>query len=218
MADPNGYPVTLRLQDRQTVVIGGGSVATRRVKRLLDAGARVLVISPRLSDELRQLAEAGDIEHIQARYQRDMLNAFMPLLVIAASNDEDANRMAAQDAERIRALCNLADGSAESDFSHMALISQPPLTLALSANGSSPALLRHLKARLESTLGGEYAVLAGWLGEIRQPLKRDIACQRERRQVYERVLESDVPRLLRDGETEQARQAFQRIINEATPQ
>lgn len=213
-----GYPIMLNLQDRQVAVVGGGSVATRKVKDLLAAGARVLVISPRLSGELKQLAEAGKIQRIDAPYQRDMLNAYMPLLVIAATDDERANRIAAQDAERIRALCNRVDDSAESDFSSMARISRPPLTIALSANGSSPALLRQLKTQLDASIGGEYAILSQWLGDMRQPLKDAVDGQHERQLVYERVLESDVLSLLREDQIESARQRFQQIIGEVMAQ
>ena len=213
-----GYPVMLNLQDRQVAVIGGGRVATRKARDLLAAGARVLVISPRLSGALKALAEKGEIQHIEAPYQRDMLNDYMPQLVITATDDERANRIAAQDAERIRALCNRADDSAEGDFSNMAQISKPPLTIALSANGSSPALLRQLKTRLDASIGGEYAILSQWLGETRQPLKAAVDGQIERQLLYERVLDSDVLTLLREDRVDCARRRFQQIMNEAIAQ
>ena len=161
----SGYPVLLHLQDKPVAVIGGGRVATRKVDRLLRAGARVLVISPALSTELSALAEQGQIEWIDSVYQRDMFNEFMPVIVIAATDNDRTNQKVAQDAHRIRALCNVANGSSDhSDFSNMAQIDRPPLTIALSTNGHSPALLRLLKSRLSDEIGEEYAVLADWLG------------------------------------------------------
>ena len=212
------YPVMLNLRDRQVAVIGGGKVATRKVGDLLSAGARVLVISPALSPALRQLVASGEIEHIAAPYQRDMLNEYMPLLVIAATDDERANRIAAQDARRIRAWCNLADGSAESDFSNMAQLNKPPLTIALAGNGSSPALLRQLRTQLDESIGGEYALLSQWLGELRAPLHDTVDSQSGRQRLYEEILDSDVLSLLRDNQIECARRRFQRIVSEATPQ
>ena len=144
-----GYPILLHLQDKPVAVIGGGRVASRKVRHLLRANARILLISPDASADLRALAAAEQIDWIEAHYQRDMLNEHMPILVIAATEDERVNQTVAQDAHRIRALCNVANGSSDhSDFSNMAQIDQPPLTIALSSNGRSPALLRLLKTRL----------------------------------------------------------------------
>lgn len=211
----SGYPILLHLQDKHVAVIGGGRVGARKVRHLLRTGARVLLISPDASADLQSLAEDGDIEWIQARYQRDMLNGYMPVIVIAATDDPRVNKTVAQDAHRIRALCNVANGSADqSDFSNMALIEQPPLTIALSSNGKSPALVRMLKTQLEIEFGDEYAVLADWLGEIRQAQQHQLPTQAERQDVYQDIVTSDVPALLREGEREKARQLFEAILRE----
>ena len=210
----SGYPILLHLQDRQVAVVGGGRVATRKVRHLLSSGALVLVISPDVSAELQAFADASKIELIESRYERDMFNDYMPILVIAATDDERVNQIVAQDAHRVRALCNVANGSGVSDFSNMALISQPPLTIALSTSGASPAMLRRLKTQLEGVIGAEYAILADWLGEIRQPLKNQLESQAERNSLFERLLDSDVLELLRKENCEQARQLFNEIVSE----
>ena len=210
----SGYPILLHLRDRQVAVIGGGRVATRKVRHLLGSGALVLVISPEVSDELQAYADDNRIELIKSRYERDMLNDHMPILVIAATDDARVNQIVAQDAHRVRALCNVANGSGESDFSNMALISHPPLTIALSTSGASPAMLRRLKTQLEKVIGEEYAILADWMGEIRGPLKSQLQSQAERNLLFEQLLDSDVLELLRIGECEQARQLFQQIVSE----
>lgn len=215
MPEPtSGYPILLHLQDKQAAVVGGGRVATRKVKRLLLSGARVLVISPQVSNEILELADSGEIELIQSEYQRDMLNDYMPILVIATTDEEHVNQIVAQDAHRIRALSNVANGSSdESDFSNMAVISQPPLTIALSTNGTSPAMLLTLKKQLEQLIGAEHAVLSDWLGELREPLKSQRDSQAERQELYQRILDSEVLPLLRDGQCEHAWQVFQDIVN-----
>ncbi len=210
-----GYPVLLHLQDKPVAVIGGGKVGTRKVRHLLKAGARVLLVSPDASAELTASADAGEIEWIAENYQRDMLNSYMPILVIATTDDSRVNQTVAQDAHRIRALCNMANGSSNhSDFSNMALIEQPPLTIALSSNGKSPALLRLLKRRLETDFGEEYALLAQWLGEIRQSQKERLPTQADRQGVYQDIVTSELLALLREGEREKARNLFYSILLE----
>jgi len=208
-----GYPILLNLTNKQVVVVGGGTVATRKVKNLLDAQARVLIISPEITPALQTLVDNEQVEWVTELYQRDMLNEYMPLLVIATTDDARINQTVAQDAHRIRAWINIADGSSdESDFSNMAILNQPPLTIALSTNGTSPALLHHLKAEIGSAIGDEYSILADWLGGIRQPMKSEIYTQADRKNLYRQILESDIITLLRQDKQEDARQIFQQIL------
>jgi precorrin-2 dehydrogenase / sirohydrochlorin ferrochelatase len=214
-----GYPILLNLTDKQIVVVGGGKVATRKVKNLLGAGARVLVISPDITPEIQHWVDAEQVEWLDTTYQRDMLNSYMPLLVITTTDNTRVNQMVVQDAHRIRAWINVTDStSGDSDFSNMAVVNHPPLTIALSTNGTSPALLRHLKSEIGSAIGDEYAILADWLGEIRQPLKDEIYVQTDRQNLYQEILESDILALLRQGKQDDAWQAFQQILADGIPQ
>ena len=210
----SGYPVMLHLRDKQVAVVGGGTVAARKVANLRQSGARVLLISPQATPALQEMAGRGEILWRRERYERDSFQADMPVLVIAATDDERVNRIVAQDAQRIRALCNVASGGSDrGDFSGMAQIDKPPLTIALSSGGKSPALLRLMKARLSESLEGEWATLADWLGDLRENGAAG-ASQSQRQRVYRRVLASDVPALLREGRDELARRRFERIVRE----
>jgi len=213
-----GYPILLHLQDRQVAVIGGGRVGARKVKHLVRTGARVLLVSPEASADLKALASEGAIEWIAEPYQRDMLNDIMPILVIATTPDARVNQTVAQDAHRIRALCNVANGSSDdSDFSNMALIQKPPLTIALSSNGRSPALVRQLKRQLTQDLGEEYAILADWLGALRAALPENRPTQANRQTLYEDIVTSEVLALLRAGDRDQAKRVFRQILLEGAP-
>lgn len=208
-----GYPILLHLQDKQVAVIGGGAVATRKVKHLLAAGARVLVISPTATDEILEWHSQSQIEFMQTAYRRDMLKEHMPLLVIAATDDAGVNQIVAQDAQRIRALCNVVnDSGVDSDFSNMAVLDRAPLTIALSSNGASPALTRRLKQQLEQAIGAEYGILSEWLGELRQLPPDQLQSPAARRALYQRILDSDILALLRADQPESARQIFADIV------
>ncbi len=209
----SGYPIMLHLRDKPVAVVGGGRVAARKVERLLGAGARVFLISPEIAPAMRDILDRSEIVWIKSKYQRDMFNDYMPILVIAATDDERVNQTVAQDAHRIRALCNVANGSSmDSDFSNMAQIDKPPLTIALSTGGKSPALLRALKAKLAEDIGEEYAILADWLGTYREDARGVNGSQPTRQALYQDILDSDVLALLRDGKPVQARSVFQQIV------
>ncbi|MCY3575586.1 MAG: bifunctional precorrin-2 dehydrogenase/sirohydrochlorin ferrochelatase [Chloroflexota bacterium] len=211
----SGYPVMLHLQDRPVAVVGGGRVAARKVRQLRKAGARILLISPQATDDLIEMAGAGEVLWRRESYQRDSFHSDMPVLVIAATDDPRVNQMVAQDAQRIRALCNVSDGSSQrSDFSNMAQIDQPPLTIALSSHGKSPALIKMLKARLADERAEDWATLADWLGDLRADGEVGNS-QPQRQELYRRILASNVLALLRQGRAEQARQVFERIVEGA---
>ena len=206
----NGLPVMLNVAGRICVVVGGGNVAARKVTGLLEADARVTLISPEIVDPIKNL-----LEHIrweQRPYTPGDLEAYRPALVYAATNDPVANRQIAQEANALGALVNVADELNESSFSNMIAIRRPPLTIALHTGGTSPALAKHLSAVLETAVGEEYAILAQWLGDLRTQSREQLDTQSKRQRLYETVLASDILSLLRQHQIEQARQQFDALV------
>ena len=92
MADTPGYPATLRLAGRRVLVVGGGTVATRRIPALLDAGAVVDVIAPDASADIREAAGAGRLRWRQRRFHpRDVLEPEPAWMVPAAADSPAVN-------------------------------------------------------------------------------------------------------------------------------
>src|SRR5579875_1094170 len=83
-------PIFVEVQSRPVLVVGGGEVAQRKVEALVEAGARVTVISPRLTPRLAQLAARGTIRHLARRYQPGDLTGFT--LVYGATDDPGVHR------------------------------------------------------------------------------------------------------------------------------
>ena len=115
------YPVFLNMTGRKCVVVGGGQVALRKVKGLLEFGANVEVISPDLCPELRELAEAGEINVLPRRYQQgDLQGVFV---AIVATGNSDVNQEVVNEAGKYGVLTNVVDDAGHSDFivpSHLA--------------------------------------------------------------------------------------------------
>ncbi|HEU4329884.1 MAG TPA: NAD(P)-dependent oxidoreductase, partial [Lapillicoccus sp.] len=100
MADTPGYPATLRLTGRRVLVVGGGAVATRRIRTLLEAGAVVDLIAPDAAPEIREAAAAGRLRWRQRRFQpRDVLEPEPAWLVHAATDSVEVNATVAKAAE-----------------------------------------------------------------------------------------------------------------------
>src|SRR4051812_15198652 len=103
------YPISLRLEGRRCVVVGGGKIAARKVPGLLNGGALITVISPHLEPILLDLSRQKKVDWRQSAYAVGMLAELRPLLVFAATDDPGVNRAVANEAWTIGALVDIVD-------------------------------------------------------------------------------------------------------------
>ncbi len=167
---PTYYPIFLNISGKKCVVVGGGQVALRKVRTLLEHGAGVEVISPDLCPELSQLAEGGEIHVLQRSYRAgDLQDA---VIAIAATNDSNTNLEVVKEAHRKAVLVNVVDDPENSDFIVPSYMCRGDVTIAVSTGGRSPALARKIRTRLEKDFGDEYASLALLIDEVRAEVKK----------------------------------------------
>ena len=186
-----GLPITLtHLAARLSLVVGGGEIAERRARALLDAGARVRVIAPSGTDGLAALAHGGKIDWLARPYRSgDLAGAF---LVIAATDDAQVNRAVAQEARARDQLVNVVDDPDYCDLIAPAVVRRGNLTIAISTGGDVPALAGHLRAQLEQQFGDEWNAYVEWLARIRGRIAERYPEMTARRQAWTRVLDSDL--------------------------
>jgi precorrin-2 dehydrogenase/sirohydrochlorin ferrochelatase len=163
------YPLFLDIKHKKCAVIGGGTVALRKVNMLLDYGADVTVISPELCDELQLMVSKNKIRFVHREYQATDLND--AVLAIAATDDNEINSRVSRDAGNRHIPVNIVDAPQLSDFIVPSYLQRGDITIAVSTGGRSPALARKIRANLEKRFGSEYAVLARIIGEARSELK-----------------------------------------------
>jgi siroheme synthase-like protein len=164
------YPVFLRIHKKKCVVVGGGRVALRKVRMLLDCGGEVKVVSSTFHFNLLRLAENKTIRLIQRDYKPGDLTG--AAIVIAATDKQEINRRVAEEAKRVGALVNVVDDPEPSSFILPSYFRKGGLTLAVSTGGTSPALARKIKTELQKNFGKEYATLLLLIGEVRSSLKK----------------------------------------------
>ena len=164
------YPISLNLTGRRCVVVGGGTVALRKVKGLLQHGATVEVISPALCPELEKLVTAKAISLLRRDFEAaDLKDAFM---TVAATAESSTNKKVADEARRQWILVNVVDSPELSDFIVPSCLQRGRLSIAVSTGGASPALARKLRTRLEQDFREEYASLTDLVGEVRSELRK----------------------------------------------
>ncbi len=184
-----GYPIVLDLRGRAVTVVGGGAVATRKIARLLDEGARVTVISLSASDSIQDWADEGRVRLLFRAY--DSGDTEGAELVFAATNSADVNAQVAAAARERGQWVNVADDSALSDFTLPAIAAFGLLQLAIDTGGGGPALSSALRQHLEARLAPGWGRGASIFRELR-PLVRSLGDEAMRRAFW-RTLASELP-------------------------
>jgi precorrin-2 dehydrogenase/sirohydrochlorin ferrochelatase len=184
------YPISLDLEARTCVVVGGGRVAERKVLGLLSCQAQVSVISPELTEELQLQHASGNIEWIDREYrQGDLAQAF---LVIAATDDEETQKQVYVEADTNNLLLNVADVPQRCNFILPATARQGDLAISVSTAGKSPALARKIRMELEKRYGPEYRVLVDILGAVRPQVLAFGMEQLENEDLFKQLLHDDM--------------------------
>jgi len=206
-------PVCLKLTDAAVVLVGGGTVATRKARLLLRAGATLTVVAPTISNELRTLlAEQGGVWQ-QSLYREDDLHGRM--LVIAATPDRKTNEQIFLDATRMSMLVNVVDAPELCTFIFPSIVDRNPLLIAISSGGRSPVLARILRRKIEALVPAAYGRLADFAGRFRQLVKEHIPQDNVRRLFWEQVLEGTVGEQVLTGRDAQAEQQLLARLQDA---
>ena len=207
-------PIALNLKDAPCLVVGGGEIGARKVRSLLECGAHVKVVSPQLCDALE--AMRADIEYSKRGFAPDDCDHMK--LVFTCTDSGEVNSFAANCARIVGAWCNVSDKGQSGDFQSMAIIRRGDIVVAISTQGGSPALSKHLKREVENVIGDEYAQLLLLMSGFRTSQNRIDTTQSERAAMWHRVLASDVLELLRRGETQSAQNLVREIMKSNEPE
>lgn len=195
------YPIFLELTGRRCIVIGGGTVAERKVEGLLAAGAEITVVSPEISEALRRLILQQSLKHVARKYESGDLAGFAMAFV---ATDDGAVNAAVFDEARERGIwVNCADVPSCCDFISPAVIRRGELAVAISSGGASPAATRAIREELESYLTEEFAELVQTASEARTDLRqRSIHARAES---WNEALKGEFRLLLRQGKAAEAK-------------
>jgi len=196
------YPIALDLRNRLCVVIGGGSVAERKVRTLREYEAQVLVIAPRVSSQVREWAREGVIRLEEREYRHgDLSGAF---LAMGATDDPRVNEAVFLEAQELGLLVNIADDPAHCNFIVPATLRRGDLNIAITTGGKSPALARQLRQELEELYPPEYAKHLEDLARYRGHLRERLPDTGLREATWRELMAKGLLDLLRDNRTQEA--------------
>jgi precorrin-2 dehydrogenase/sirohydrochlorin ferrochelatase len=206
------YPIYLDIKNRNCLVIGGGSVGTRKVLTLLACGANVTVVSTAATEKLKELSNNGVIKLEERSFQTpDLDDRF---LVIGATDNQELNFNIHAEAERRGLLCNIADRPKACNFILPSIVNRGDLIIAISTSGQSPAFAKKLRKHLEKEFGDEYAEFLNLMGAIRKKLLSQDHEPEAHKHLFEQLIERDLVQMLKDGDTENINSLLLEVLGE----
>ena len=205
------FPVFARLNGRLAVLVGAGTVAERKARLLLAAGARLRVVAPRVTAAFAAWAEAGEVELCQQLFEPACLDG--AYFVVAATNSSAVNAevFAAADARQL--LCNSVDDLAQSSAIVPAIVDRSPVQIAISTGGAAPVLARRLREQIERLLPARLGRLAALARRLRSRVTAAVADPEARRGVWEQALDAPAAAALAAGSGSPA--AFRAAVDAA---
>jgi siroheme synthase-like protein len=204
------YPVLLNLEGKRCLVIGDRWSAEERTLGLVEAGAHVTVLSPRLRPALDELHVAGRISWEPGDYREGSLAGYF--LVVSGTHDAELNHRIWRDAEAQGVLFSAVDDSAHSRFIYPAIHRQGDLILAVSTSGRSPALASRLRDCLAADLGPEYSRFLELIAPLRPKVASRFPEFETRKRIWRRIVDSDALPCLRAGDDAAARAIVHSIL------
>lgn len=203
------YPIFVDLKKQPCLVVGGGSVALRKIRLMLSAGAKITVVAPNICQELRD--EFGDqIAHHPRDFADDDIAGYR--LITAATNNEQVNRRVSELAQAKNVPVNVVDQPELCSFITPSIVDRSPVLIAISTGGGAPVLARLLRSKLEAFIPDSYGQLADAMNGYRARLKELVLTERERRQFWEKIVQGPVAEQFFSGRTEQAQQALRLAV------
>jgi len=190
------YPVNLDIRNRKCLVVGGGTVGTRKVMTLLNCGAKVTVVSSDVAEKLQELSDSDIIKLEKRPFQISDLDEMF--LVMGATDDKEINREIHSEAERLGVLCNIADRPEDCNFILPAIVNRDDLIIAISTSGKSPAFAKKIRKDLEKVFGNEYAEFLKLMGNIRNKLLSEDHEPEAHKHLFEQLIKRDLVKMIKD--------------------
>ena len=181
-------PLMFDLNNKNIVIIGGGHVAERRIRLLLESGGKITVTSPKITQEIRNYWEQGKVNWLKKYFEpNDISNAF---LVIIATNNPQVNELVLQYAQK-NTLINDATNASNGNVHFPTIMKRGRLTISVATNGASPMLTKKIKQQLEATFPKNYGEYVDFLYECRELLKNSPLPKEEQQKLLKQLLDDD---------------------------
>ena len=183
------FPMYVDISDKKCVVVGGGRIAFHKIEILEQFGTKITVISPFIGDDIYALSKK--VEKPLIFIEREFMDSdiFDARLVVAATDNVALNSHISDICKEKDILVNVVDVKEECTFIFPAIVKRDKLVISISTGGSSPAMASRIKKNIESAIPAYYSSIIELMGEHREYIKKEIHTQRERKKVYNELID-----------------------------
>lgn len=208
------FPIALRLDDSQVLLIGGGQIAANKLRLVLGRCPQIHVWAPEITDEIRGLVAQGRVRWRQGSVEKEALAEMLPdmALVFAATDDDALNARVAECAQKHRVPVCAVDNQEASRFITPALVDRSPVSIAITTAGASPVLARRLRQELEALLPSGLGQAAAFMQAQRAWMKDALPKTDDRRRVWEDFIDGAGYEAALAGEAERAQECLQALV------
>ena len=196
------FPMFVDIKKKKCLIVGGGTVALRKVQVLLDFGADVVVVALEVISKIKEYP----VTVYQRNFEKEDLQGCE--LVVAATDDAGLNHKIAEAAQKQKIPVNAVDQQEDCSFIFPSYLKHRDLVGAFSSAGNSPVLTQYLKESLKEILTEELGQINDYMGSIRPVVKTRIETEKLRRQVYQTIL----ARLLAEKKTSLLPEELEQIL------
>ncbi|ODA41985.1 bifunctional precorrin-2 dehydrogenase/sirohydrochlorin ferrochelatase [Desulfosporosinus sp. BG] len=198
---PKYYPLFMDVEAQPVLVVGGGSIALRKVQTLMDHGAKVHIVSPQLIPELKALINDNSCLWSEKAYSTDDIQE--AILVFSCTEKEEVNAKVSSDAKAHHRPVNVVDDPEKCSFIVPSIMEQGDLKIAVSTGGSSPIVARQVRAELQAQYGQEMAEYLTLLKTWRNKAKFSLSP--EKRSIFwSRATDGEVRKLIKNQQLTEA--------------
>lgn len=177
------FPVFIELKQELCLVVGGGHIATRKVKTLLSYEANVKVVAFHVCEEIKQCAKQYKTLRIEERSVREE-DFVACTIVIAATDDKLLNKKIYTYCKQHHILVNSINGEEYCTFLFPSTIKRRDISIGITTSGKSPALAKEIRKKIEEILPESYGQLNDILGWARKKVISEVLDEKKRRNIF----------------------------------
>jgi siroheme synthase-like protein len=203
-------PISISLEKRSCLVVGGGDVALRKVETLLGYQSDITVVAPKPIGKIEYFAEKGKLKLEKREYISGEASRYG--LVISAADDKDVNRQVSEDCRKSGAPVNVVDNPPLCDFIFPAVIRRNILSVAISTDGKAPFLTGQLRLILEDIFPERWNKIAALASQFRKKVMARWSGQPEKKaECYSRFLQADWKTILKEKSEKEIAEELERM-------
>lgn len=202
------FPMFVDIEKKKCLIVGGGTVALRKVQVLLDFGADVVVVASEVISKIKEYP----VTVYQRNFEKEDLQGCE--LVVAATDDAGLNHEIAEAAQKQKIPVNAVDQQEDCSFIFPSYVREQELVGAFSSGGNSPVLTQYLKNYMAQILTAELGEANAYLGSIRPVVKKELDTEAMRKKVYQQVLNELFKQIEKKQDVKLSRQQLQDLIDD----